>query len=571
MKSGSTFRIRFISFFIFLFSLFLITRLFYLQIVRGGTYSESADRQYMSPTTQLYNRGSIYFTLKTGTYVSAAGLGQSYILTLNPAKLKDATIAYTKISGLVGSLNQTEFLAKATKKNDTYEVAATKLDTATADKVAALKLTGVSVFKEKWRSYPAGPLAAHVIGFTGYLGNDYAGRYGVEKYYDNVLARKGSENFVNFFAEIFAGLGSSLGANKKTQSQEGDIILTIEPKAQSFLESELADVMKRYSPDRAGGIIMDPKTGEIFAMAALPNFNPADKKKDIAILSNPMVESVYEMGSIIKPLTMAAGIDLGAVTAKTTYDDTGYVILNKAKIQNYDHRARGVIPMQEVLNQSLNTGVTFVEQKIGQDNFRRYFKNYGLGEKTGIDLPNEVSGKLKNLDGNIDINFATASFGQGISLTPIATVRALSSLANGGYLVRPHVVKKIRYKTLIEEAIKPEIGRQVISKETSQKITEMLITVVDKALKHGTVSMPHFSIAAKTGTAQIAKPGGGGYEEGTYLHSFFGYFPARNPRFIVFLFTIHPKGVTYAEGTLTDPFMNIAKLLINYYEIPPDR
>jgi cell division protein FtsI/penicillin-binding protein 2 len=227
--------------------------------------------------------------------------------------------------------------------------------------------------------------------------------------------------------------------------------------------------------------------------------------------------------------------------------------------------------MQEVLNQSLNTGVSHIVKQMGKEKFRDYFMAYKLGSETGIDLPNETYGLVDNLNSPRDVEYATASFGQGVAFTPIATIRALATLANGGKLVTPHLVDHIKYQDgTIKEVRYPE-GEQVLKPETSEEISRMLSIVVDDALRGGNVALPNHSIGAKTGTAQIPDPVNGGYYEDKYLHSFFGYFPAFEPRFIVFMYTVEPQGVRYASETLTDPFMQVARFLINYYSIPPDR
>ncbi len=318
---------------------------------------------------------------------------------------------------------------------------------------------------------------------------------------------------------------------------------------------------------------MDPKTGSIYAFASVPNFdaNNFRNEKDISAFSNPLVEDVYEMGSIIKPVSMAIGIDTGVVTPQTTYNDTGCISLDGYKVCNFDGKARGVIPMQEVLNQSLNVGVSFVVSKVGKERFGERMRAFGFGKETGIDLPNEVHGLVDNLASPRMIEYSNASFGQGIAMTPIETVRALAAVANGGTLVTPHVAQTIQYESGASQDVTFDDSTRVISQQTSETVTRMLVEVVDKALLHGTVALPHYSVAAKTGTAQIARAGARGYYTDRYLHSFFGYFPAYNPRFIVFLYTFEPVGAKYASETLTEPFMDITKFLINYYELPPDR
>jgi cell division protein FtsI/penicillin-binding protein 2 len=197
--------------------------------------------------------------------------------------------------------------------------------------------------------------------------------------------------------------------------------------------------------------------------------------------------------------------------------------------------------------------------------------SFGLNEKTEIDLPNEGRNLVDNLKSPRDIEHATASFGQGIALTPISTIRALSAVANGGVLVNPHIVKQINYKIGVSKKVPVETSRRVIKRETSEEVTRMLVYSVDKVLLEGTLRIPSHSVAAKTGTAQMAKVGGGGYAEDEVLHSFIGYFPAYNPKFIIFLYTINPKGVRYGSETLSRPFIDLVKFLINYYEVPPDR
>lgn len=563
-------RIRALSIFVFIFASVLFVKLFFVQVIYGKEYSDRADRQYVTPSSNIFNRGSIYFQEKNGNPVSAATLKTGFTVAINPKALTDTGKIFKALNAIT-PIDKDSFFLHAEKKDDPYEAILSRVPQDVGERIAALDLTGVILDRERWRFYPAEKLASQVLGFVGYTNNTLSGRYGLERFYNDVLKRENKDLFVNFFAEVFANIAQTIFHGD--EGREGDITLTMEPHVESFLGQELARISDTWKSDAVGGVIINPKTGAVYAMEALPSFNPNtfNAEKNQAVFPNPIVESVFEMGSIIKPLTMAAGLDSGAVTTDTEYYDAGSVLLDGATIKNFDGKGRGRVPMQEILNQSLNTGSVFVMQKMGKEKFRSYFKAYELGEETGIDLPNEAAGIITNLDSPRTLEYATAAFGQGIAMTPIETARALAALGNGGVLVTPHVVDSIIYRTGLSKKIVYNQGRQVLKKETSEAITRMLVRVVDEALVGGKVKLARYSIAAKTGTAQIAKENGRGYYEDRYLHSFFGYFPAYDPQFLVFLYTINPKGVKYASQTLTDPFMDIAKFLLNYYEVPPDR
>lgn len=568
MKFNYSNRIRIISIFIFLFALLLIGRLYILQIVDNDVYIEKANRQYSSTAKNIFSRGSIFFTNKDGTLVSAATLRSGAIIAVNPQILKNPEDVYQKINGIL-PIDHDYFILKATKKNDPYEEIATKQDSDIGDKIAKLKIPGLQVLKDRWRFYPGGDMSAHVIGILGYKGDDYAGRYGLERQFESNLLRKDGA-YVNFFAQIFSDIKKVTATSTKS---EADIITTIEPTVESYLQTILASTTEKWNADSTGGIIMNPKTGEIYAMEVYPSFDPnhPELQKKVDIFSNPLVEDVFEMGSIIKPLTVSAGIDAGVITASSTYYDAGFVMVNGQKIKNFDNKVRGIVTMQDVLSQSLNVGAAHVEQLLGNDLFTKYFYGFGLNQKTGIDLPNEAKDITTGLESPRDIEHVTASFGQGIAMTPIATIRALATIANGGFLVSPHVVKTIDYKIGINKNINTAAGPRVLKETSAKEVSRMMVYSVDKVLSGGTLSITNYSVAAKTGTAQIAKEGGGGYYEDQFLHTFIGFFPAYDPQFIIFLYTKNPKGAQFGSETLTLPFMNTVKFLINYYEVPPDR
>jgi cell division protein FtsI/penicillin-binding protein 2 len=549
----------------------VIGRLYQLQVVHGQGYAERAERQYVHTASDLYDRGSILFETRDGKLLSAASVRSGYLLAVNPTLVTNPETLCGTVAPHI-SIPETTCLDRVTLPDRTYVEIESRLPDDVAQLIAEEDLDGALLYRNRWRYYPGDEVAARSIGFVGFAdeGTALRGKYGLERQYDEILYRENETLSVNFFAELFSNLGNLL-PNGETEDI-GDVVTTLEPSVSRMLDSVLLEVNDTYESNLTGGIIMNPQTGEIYAMSAVPSFDLNDRRgATIDQFRNPLVEDVYEFGSTIKALTIAAGLDSGAITPQTTYYDAGSIKLDTFTIRNFDGRGRGTVPMQEVLNQSLNTGVSFVVQEMGKEQFRDYFLSMKLGSESGIDLPNETYGLVENLNSPRDVEYATASFGQGIAMTPIATARALAVLGNGGHLITPHLAKSIQYADgSVKEMLYPE-GTQVISQETSEEISRMLTAVVDEALLNGTVSLPNHSIAAKTGTAQIPDPVNGGYYEDKFLHSFFGYFPSYDPQFLVFMYTVEPKGVRYASETLTTPFMDITRFLINYYSIPPDR
>ncbi|MDE2031047.1 MAG: penicillin-binding protein 2 [Patescibacteria group bacterium] len=562
-------RIRFISIIIFIFSSILITKLVFVQIIHKNYYAERADKQYATPAGNIFDRGTIFFSKKDNTLVAAGTVASGYKLAIDPNEIVDKEAIYAALSPYI-KIDHTTFIDRASKPNDPYEEIATHLTKEQADQIDSLHLHGVSIYKDNWRFYPGGTLASQTLGFLAYKGNDKVGQYGLERYYDSVLSKPKNQEDVNFFAEVFSNLRDSISSDKVKQ---GDIVTTIEPSTQHILESELSGALNTWSADQAGGIIMNPQNGEIYAIAGLPDFDLNDfgNVSNVDYYRNPDIENVFEFGSVIKPLVMAAALDLNLLTPDTTYFDKGVVTVNNHDIYNFDKKGRGLATMQTVLDQSLNTGMVFVAGKLGHDNMRTYLKAYGLGDKTGIDLPNETSGLIKNLESPRDIEYADAAFGQGIAITPIEAVRAFSSIINGGNLVTPHLVKQIRYNDGSSKTIDYPITKQgIIKKETSVTISRMLVHVFE-SYYNGKYKFTHYSVGSKTGTAQIAMENGKGYYPDRHTHSFFGFFPAYDPKFIIFLFLKNPKHVDYSSETLIGPFVDITKFLMNYYDVPPDR
>ncbi len=545
----------------------IIGRLFSLQVINAASYKERAERQYLTPTNASFDRGSIYFTKRDKATVAAATVATGFKLAINPRQITDPEEVSQRIVAVI-PLDTEAFITKAQKKSDPYEEVAERLTKEQAEAITALQIPGVTLYRQKWRLYPGGELAAKAIGFVSYKEDDLIGRYGLERQYNDVLSRGDNAFYVNFFAEIFANVQSTIFQNKTTS---GDIVTTIEPTVQSQLETLIGGVQSRWGSDAVGGVVMDPYTGEIVAMAHVPTFNLNEYSAvdDIGVYTNPFAQNVYEMGSIIKPIVMAAALDKGVVTPETTYLDEGFVKVQDRTFYNFDKKGRGRVSMQEVLNQSLNTGMVFVEQKMGKETFKDYMLNrYRVGEKTGIDLPGEINGLTASLKTNNDVNYASSSFGQGIATTPINIVRAYAALANGGTLVTPHLVSEIQQQNGFSKTLEYSKKEGVISPETAKTTTAMLVTVVDKGYGRG---LEHYQVAAKTGTAQMARPDGGGYYDDRNFHSLIGYFPATNPRFVLYLFNNFPKNASFSSQTLADPFFEMVQFLTSYYEITPDR
>ncbi len=546
----------------------IVIRLFMLQIMDSELYRARAERQYVTQSGAVFDRGNIYFTDKDGLNIAAATIENGFKAAINPSQIVDAENAYTLLNSVI-PLDREEFMQKVAKKADPYEEIAVRLNQGTADAINALDISGVTMYREKWRFYPGSTLASHAIGFVSYKGDVLVGNYGLEEKYNDVLSRTGSNFYVNFFAEIFANVQSTVFKNT---TATGDIVTSIEPTVQSQLETLVGDIQERWGSDSVGGIVMDPYTGEIVALANAPTFdlNNYGAEKDNSVYTNALVQGRYEMGSIVKPLVMAAAIDSGAVKPTTTYFDAGSVVVQDKTINNFDKKGRGTISMQDVLNQSLNTGMVFAEQKMGKETFKEYIVDrFKLGEKTGVDLPGEVNGLMSGLKGANDVNYANAAFGQGIATSPINIVRGFAVLANGGTLVTPHVATAINEQSGFTKTISySKSETPVLKPETVTTINNMLVQVVDDGYHRG---LEHYSVAAKTGTAQIARLGGQGYYTDRNLHSLIGYFPASKPRYVLYLFNVYPKGELYAIQTLGDPFFDMVQFLGNYYAISPDR
>ncbi len=522
----------------------LLSNFYNLQIKKGSFYSAKAQSRYRLSGYLNTIRGSIYLTDKNGNEIPAAINKTSPVIYAVPKEIEDVDEASNMIAELLGkSVDEVKLLLG--KENDLYEVLVRKADPEQILKIADAAIKGVYIEDEESRFYPFNNLGAHFLGFVGAGDDDMeTGRYGLESFYNKKLS----------------GIPGKIEENKIEKSTPGENIqLTIDRNIQARAEEILKNVVETYRAVAGTVIVEDPKTGAVLAMGSYPDFDPNNySKSSIKTFLNPAGQAVYEPGSIVKVLTMAAALDAGSVTPKTTFYDSGSLVLSGKTIKNWDLKAHGTITMTEVIEQSINTGAAFAERKLGHDNFREYMIKFGLSDKTGIDLPGELAGNLRNLaSGAKEINFATASFGQGISLTPLELISAFSVLGNGGVLMRPY----------LNENLGPQMVRRVVSEHAAREVTQMMVSAVNKAK---VAEIPEYNIAGKTGTAQVPDFKKGGYTDDV-INTYAGYAPAYDPRFVILIKIEKPEGAPLAGATVVPAFRELAQFILNYYNIPPDR
>jgi cell division protein FtsI (penicillin-binding protein 3)/stage V sporulation protein D (sporulation-specific penicillin-binding protein) len=513
-------------------------------VAKRSFYFAQAESQYAALDPQASRRGTIYFTEKDGTPTPAAVNKNFPVIYAVPKAIEDVQETANQAAELLAR-PASELIESFSRKNSSYVLLDKKPSSELADKVKTAGIKGLYVEEVSRRFYPFTTLGAHVVGFVGPNPDDngQSGKYGVERFKNDMLSGHASE---------FRGLWSPDGGRGE------DIVLTIDPAIQAEGEHLVKDLVNDFRAKSGSFIVMDPATGRIWGMGSYPTFDPNSYAGyEVRNFLNPSIEKVYEPGSVFKVLTMAAGIDTGKITPDTTFYDSGELKLNGKTIKNWDLKAHGMVTMTQVIQGSLNTGAAFAERQTGHAIFRNYLENFGFGRPTGVDLPGELAGDLSTLRADApDINFATASFGQGVNATPLQVVRAIAAIANGGKLMKP----------ILDSSISPVIERDVITADTAKQVAGMMVAAVDKA---AVASISGYSIAGKTGTAQVPDFVHGGYTDDV-IDTYVG-FPAANPKFIVLIKIEEPAGAPHAAETVVPVFRKMAQFLLNYFEVPPDR
>ena len=548
----------------------LIGRLFLLQIVSHRAYLDLAAKQHATVEASTPERGSIFMRDKDGSPVPLAENRIYKTLVVSPKLVTDEEGAASFLADQFGFDTQA-LVKRFSNKNDEYEVIARKVEPDKADEIDRKKIPGVFFQEEKLRSYPHGVLGSQLVGFVSRQQDTEEGRYGLERYYEKQLAGAIDAAHTDDNAQHASDFLLAWGRKVIHPAQNGsDVYATIDYNVQIKAEEMLEAVKDKWQASSGSVLVMEPKTGRILALANAPAFDPNaySREKNFSVFLDAAVQSTYELGSVMKPITMVAALQEHAVTPDTTYTDTGKVKFGRFTIQNFDEKAHGLQTMSQVIENSLNTGMIFVSRLLGKEKQLDYFKRFGFGQKTGIDLVGEVGGNISKLDNRKDIDFATASFGQGISVTPIQLATAIAAIANHGTLMQPYVADRVVDDSGNSIVKNPVAVRQVVSKEAAETMTKMMIAAVRNGFENRAGIKGYF-VAGKTGTAQIPKSDGRGYSDNV-IHTFVGYAPAFDPKFLVLLELVNPRGNKFAANTLTPAFHDLAQFLLNYYEIPPD-
>jgi cell division protein FtsI/penicillin-binding protein 2 len=565
---GSVSRVRVFFFCLILIGGVIMARLFFLQVFSHDKWVALAENQHNAFTELSADRGEIYMhDGEIERYPLAVNREYQTVFVV-PKDIEEKDTVALELSQIL-SVDAGEIREKLNRPNDPFEIVKKRLSDEEVSRIKELRLKGVALLPEKYRYYPAGELAAQVIGFASLGEHSGAGGYGVEASLD---ARLRGETGTLSQEKDASGRWIPLSDRSISHAENGQsIVLTLDRVIQYETEKILKDSVERYEADRATAIVMDPMTGNILAMASSPQFDPNNyaKEEDYSIFLNSAVSSAYEPGSIMKPITMAIGLEEGKVSPTTEYVDPGAVVEAGYTIRNAEDKTYGRSDMFKVLDESINTGVIFVEKLVGNRLFGEYLRRFGFGERTGIDLPAELPGNLKNLrNERSTISFFTASFGQGITATPIQMIAAYGALANGGRLLKPNIIDKVIYDDGREEKHEPVEVRRVISEEASKNIGVMLRSVVVNG--HGKrADVPGYLVGGKTGTAQVAKSGAKGYEEGMSIGSFVGYAPINDPKFAILVKLDNPKKVEWAESSAAPTFGQIMKFLLEYAKVKP--
>jgi stage V sporulation protein D (sporulation-specific penicillin-binding protein) len=571
VRVGTDWRLSALLIFFLIFTGVLITRLFLLQVIHHSDYIARASSQYLSYREYDPLRGNVYIQANAeGGLIPIAENRLLWEIYAVPYEIQNPSSAAGKLAPLLDLDIDDELLLKSrlAKGNDPYEPIDTKISDEIKESIDTLGIKGIYAREETYRYYPEHEMTSHLTGFLGYRDDELVGSYGIESYFQDVL--KGDRGFIEY-AKAASGEEINVVKAETQESQDGSsVVLTIDSVVQ-FKVCGLLDEAIGWSGALGGTVIvMESATGKIRAMCSAPSFNSNEyyNVEDINIYNNPALFTAYEPGSVFKSFTMAAALNEGAVKPDDTYIDEGELKIDGYPIRNSDEKAYGEVNMTTILTRSLNLGAIEVANRVGRKSFKEYITAFGFGINTGVELSGEQPGNIKALDERSAVSLATASFGHGITATPIQLTSAYNAIARRGSYIQPSIIEKVIHPDGFEQQIKNPETRQILNPKSASLLTSMLVTVIEEGHAKSS-SIEGYVLAGKTGTAQIAKESSSGYEENAFNHTFVGYGPVDNPFFTMLVKLERPTSYEFSSGTAAPLFGQIAKFVLQYYNIAP--
>ncbi|KIL47624.1 stage V sporulation protein D [Jeotgalibacillus campisalis] len=535
---------------LFLAGIVILTgRMFIVQFISHDTLLSKALSSWSRELPMEAERGLIYD--RNGEPIVSNKLAPS--LFIIPRQIEDRKAAAEMLAEILDMpLEKATAFVERKGSMEKLHPEGRKLSFDQVRKIEEAELKGVYIADDFERQYPNGRSLAHVLGF---IGVDNQGLSGLELMHDKML--NGEKGAIELYTDAKGRDMEDMSANYNQPEKGNDLYLTIDQNVQSILERELTNAQIQYDPDQMLAVAMNPKTGEILGMASRPDFHPLTYQEVNPDIYNRIlpVWSTYEPGSTFKIITLAAALEEGKVDLeKEQFYDSGSVEIAGTHLHCWKREGHGQQTFLEVVQNSCNPGFIELGNRLGKEKLFEYIHNFGFGDKTGVDLQGEASGILFALDNVGPLELATTAFGQGVSVTPIQQITAVSAAINGGHLPTPHIAKKwVDGETgeVIKE-IEPEIKRQVISEETSKKVREALETVVAQGTGRGAY-VENYRVGGKTGTAQKVKDGR--YMDDSYIVSFIGFAPSDDPELIVYLAIDHPKNTVQFGGVVAAPIV----------------
>lgn len=552
-------RLPFVIFALLAISVILLTRMIFFQLPQSPevvSYIQTIrDANYLRTQRTIAERGRIFdrngYPLATNTLQYRIGLSPNLIADPQGVSLELASIL---------SLPERDVFTLITSR-DPWVQLASSVSADVGQQLAQVNIFGVTREPIPRRLFPQGTLASHLIGFVAGDSEGARGVYGVEGYYQDQLAGRVRDQSVS-------ELPFDVPEDAFDSDRGKDLILTIDRNIQFLAESELQRAITETGASKGSIIIMNPRNGELLAVASFPSYDPNNyfNITEEALFRDPVISEQYEPGSVMKVLTMAAALEKGTVGPGDTYNDQGRFQVGGRTIENWDRAAHGVVDMTQILVQSLNVGAATLSTKMGPTDFYSMMSAFGIGQTTGVDLAGEASGSLKvpNSEDWSESDLATNSFGQGVAVTPLQMLTAVSAIANGGLMMQPHVVYQIVDGDEVITARPSPLGRP-ISAETARIVTEMMVAVVRDGVDRAGV--PGYTVAGKSGTAQIPSPVG--YEPNAIIASFIGFLPADDPQVIVLIKLDRPAG-DWGSLIAAPVFSRLVQRLVILLEIPTD-